>query len=240
MMPAVSGEVSYFRSEWDLSGLYGIANMALTCSLSNEVPEQPVLSPVSHCVFERRLIEKYIAENGVDPINGQPLAEDDLIEIKTSPIVRPRPPSATSIPAILKLLQDEWDACMLHSFTQRQQLQTAKQELSHALYQHDAACRVIARLTKEANAAREALAQLKPQAGIAAAPVALPTPADAVTPMATDVTETGEMTEKVIQKLEDTAAVLTAERKKRGKKAPEGLAAANDIRGYKQLSSHPV
>jgi pre-mRNA-processing factor 19 len=41
-------------------------------------------------------------------------------------------------------------------------------------------------------------------------------------------------------KLEDTAAVLTAERKKRGKKAPEGLAAANDIRGYKQLSSHPV
>ncbi|XP_078480805.1 pre-mRNA-processing factor 19 [Lampetra planeri] len=129
--------------------------MALICSISNEVPEHPCVSPVSGHVFERRLVERFVAENGVDPVSGTALSEDQLVDIRAPHTARPKPPSATSIPAILKSLQDEWDAVMLQSHSLRQQLQTARQELSHALYQHDAACRVIARLTKEVAAARE-------------------------------------------------------------------------------------
>ena len=40
------------------------------------------MSPLSNCVFERRLIEKYIAENGVDPITNEVLSEEQLIDIK--------------------------------------------------------------------------------------------------------------------------------------------------------------
>ncbi|WAR02735.1 PRP19-like protein [Mya arenaria] len=217
--------------------------MALCCAISNEVPEHAVISPVSGHIFERRLIEKYIKDNGLDPITGEKLEIEMLIDVKASPLVKPRPPSFTSIPAILKALQDEWDAVMLHSFTLRQQLQTARQELSHALYQHDAACRVIARLTKEVTAAREALATLKPQAGITAgsypAPAA-PQPvygAEAGPEAAEQPMEEAGMSDEVLQKLQDKATLLTAERKKRGKTVPEGLATSEDIRSYRQIAS---
>ena len=50
--------------------------------VSNEVPEQPVLSPVSGCIYEKRLIVKYLRETPNDPITGQPLTEEQLIDIK--------------------------------------------------------------------------------------------------------------------------------------------------------------
>ncbi|KAL7991993.1 hypothetical protein Chor_016249 [Crotalus horridus] len=252
-------------------------------AVSNEVPEHPCLSPVSNHVYERRLIEKYIAENGTDPVNNQPLSEEQLLDIKVAHPIRPKPPSATSIPAILKALQDEWvyiyifsysnpefifyheqDAVMLHSFTLRQQLQTTRQELSHALYQHDAACRVIARLTKEVTAAREALATLKPQAGLIvpqAIPSSQPNPMGAGEPM--DLGELAGMTPEIIQKVRNVlgsglqintsrqshSADYRAEKGKcpflvnlavesRGKTVPEELVKPEELNRYRQVASH--
>ncbi|CAF4495691.1 unnamed protein product, partial [Rotaria magnacalcarata] len=239
--------------------------MSLICSLSNEVPEQPVLSPVSGCIYEKRLIIKYLHDASTDPINGQPLTEEQLIEVKVTPLSKPKPPSATSIPAILKMLQDEWDACMLHSFTLRQQLQTARQELSHVMYQHDAACRVIARLNKEVTAAREALATLKPQAGISQAMPMMDGEYKAVifhslnnfvvgsdqhgseqlaqnshtagSDMSQGSTAEG-MNDEIIQKLQDKASVLTQLRKQRGKRVPEGLTSVEDMRSFRCSATH--
>jgi pre-mRNA-processing factor 19 len=214
----------------------------LCCVLkvSNEIPEQAVLSTVSGYIYEKRLILKYLTENGTDPMNNQALTIEQLVDIKSNnPLVKPKAPSATSIPSLLKTMQDEWDAVMLHSFTLRQQLQTARQELSHALYQHDAACRVIARLTKEVTAAREALATLKPQSGVAVVPQTMYAAEFTGGDQHKMHAEEG-LSDNVIQKLQDKASVLTQLRKQKGKKAPDGLATSDDIKEYKCIATHSV
>ena len=118
---------------------------------------------VSGNVFEKRLIEAYIQENGKDPVTGEDLSVDDLVELKTARVVKPRPPTLTSIPSLLSVFQNEWDALALETYTLKQHLSGLRQELSTALYNNDAAIRVIARLTKERDEARDALARVSLQ-----------------------------------------------------------------------------
>ncbi|KAF2873640.1 WD40-repeat-containing domain protein [Massariosphaeria phaeospora] len=132
----------------------------MLCAISGEAPQAPVASRKSGNVFERRLIEVHIAEHHTDPVTGEDLAVEDLIELKSPRIVTPRPPSLTSIPSLLKVFQTEWDATLLESFTLKQQLAQTRQELSTALYQNDAATRVVSRLTRERDEAREALSKV--------------------------------------------------------------------------------
>lgn len=116
-------------------------------------------------MFEKRLVEAYIAEHGKDPVNGEELSTDDLIDVKSQRVVRPRPPTLTSIPSLLSVFQEEWDALALETYTLQQNLAQTRRELSSALYQHDAAVRVIARLTQERDEAREALSNVSVGAG---------------------------------------------------------------------------
>lgn len=116
-------------------------------------------------VFERSLIEAFIQENGKDPVTNEDLVIDDLVDLKSPKVVRPRPPTLTSIPSLLSVLQTEWDALVLEHYTLKQALTQTRQELSTALYQHDAAVRVIARLSRERDEARDALSRITVNGG---------------------------------------------------------------------------
>jgi pre-mRNA-processing factor 19 len=129
------------------------------CSISGVVPTNPVISKKSGHLYDRTLIEAYIVEKGVCPVTGQPLTKDDLLAVPIAPTAKPRPVATTTVPGLLTTLQVEWDAFMLEHYTLRQHLDTVRLELSKYKYQHEAACRVVTRLTQERDAAREALAE---------------------------------------------------------------------------------
>jgi pre-mRNA-processing factor 19 len=134
---------------------------------------------------------------------------------------------ATSIPGLLGLFQNEWDDLMLETYTLKQHLDATRQELSQALYQHDAACRVIARLIKERDTALE-------QVSTAQAAGAQNAVADGEME---DVEEAG-MTPAIISKMEATSKTLQKGRRKRP--APDELASKDDIAAYDADSSHTI
>ncbi|KAF3765243.1 Prp19-domain-containing protein [Cryphonectria parasitica EP155] len=201
----------------------------MLCAISGEAPEEPVVSKKTGTVFEKRLIEKYIEENGKDPITSDELDLDDLLPIKSARVVRPRPPTLTSIPALLSTFQNEWDALALETFKLKQQLSQTRDELANALYQHDAAVRVIARLTKERDEARAALSNVTVTGGAGASANG--------EAMAVD---NEALPEDLAQHVDDTQAKLSKSRKKRP--VPGGWAKANEIASFApQLSeSLPV
>lgn len=173
-------------------------------------------------VFEKRLIEKWIEENGKDPITGDDLTIDDLMPVKTARVVRPRPPTLTSIPALLSTFQNEWDSMALESFNLREQLQRTREELSTALYQNDAAVRVIARLSRERDEARNALSKVSVSNGNNAG--AAQAGADSMA-IDSDVLPT-----EMVEVVEETQKSLSKSRKKRP--IPEGTATSADISSY--------
>lgn len=135
----------------------------MLCSLSGQIPQEPVVSAKSGHVFEKRLLLKYLEQNqNRCPVTNEELdVNADLVTIhvptaaasgdKTAASngLHAFSPEAAGIPQLLALFQNEWDATVLETFTLKQHLEKTRQELSHALYQHDAACRVIARLNSE-------------------------------------------------------------------------------------------
>ncbi|KAI7866575.1 WD40-repeat-containing domain protein [Spinellus fusiger] len=200
------------------------------CAISGEAPEYPVVSLKSGNVFEKQLIIKYIADHGKDPITGEEITAEDIVELKSSPeTVKPRPPKLSSVPSLLSSLQNEWDSVMLESFTLKQQYQQVRQELSHALYQNDAATRVIARLKKERDSAREALANVQAHLG-SVAPVA-------ETKRESMEVDASSLPKQVLLTIAETSDALSADRRKR--KAPTDYTSIDTLKTFTQTLTVP-
>ncbi|KAA1468483.1 WD40 repeat-like protein [Dentipellis sp. KUC8613] len=202
------------------------------CAISGEPPQDPVVSSKSGHVYEKRLIHKYISENGTDPITGEKLEESDLVSVKASPNASaPRPPTHSSIPALLTALQNEWDALTLETFALKQQYNATRQELSYSLYAQDAASRVVARLMRERDAAREALASV--QASMGLEPSAAPS---TDVEMVEESAPEGILPADVVSQIEETYQALSAVRKKR--KAPAEYATPAQVKTF--TSKHTI
>jgi len=203
----------------------------IVCSISGQPPQEPVFCSKTGHVYDKRLIEKNLECGGKCPVTGEELTVDDLAPMKANTAVRPRPATATSIPGMLSLLQNEWDALMSETYELKSALDTTRKQLSHALYQHDAACRVIARLTRERDSARGQVGLLQEQLSNSRPLSQTEAPADNDVDM-----ETG-LTENILQRMEECNKALSKTRKK--KEFP-GLATVGEVKTMSCKSSNPT
>ena len=128
----------------------------MLCSISKVAPREPVVSRINGSLFERKLIEAYLIESGGRcPITNEPMSKDDLITVSSGGNSSSAAPA--TIPGLLASLQSEWDSVMLEQFSLRQQLSQSHQELSRCLFEHEAMCRVVAKLIRERDSLRKIL-----------------------------------------------------------------------------------
>ena len=223
----------------------------MACSISGEMAMDPVVSLKSGHLFERALIEKQIAATGRCPITNQDLSKSDLLAVQThknqrSAVVRPRVTGTAGVPGLIKALQDEWDALMLESYNLKRHLADIRQELAYALYQKDAACRVIARLVKERDEARAALGDV--QANMAAAvgrPSASGSGAEGSGSMdvvggGDDEQDSNGIPKSILQNMAATADKLRKDRKPRVKALQARAARPDAVAAYEATGSHPL
>ena len=124
----------------------------LRCALTGVVPKNPVVSPQG-VVFERDVIAEHLGTSNFCPVKNVPLRFEDLIDIEIAqPTVYPAAIHAVSFSDHLKGLTDEWNIMQKELYETRKKLAQCQRELAQALYENEAAKRVIAKMVAEGSA----------------------------------------------------------------------------------------
>ena len=196
-------------------------------------------------LYEKRIIDKHLKAVSKCPVTGVDMTDDDLMSVQINKALRPRSLVATSIPGLLSNLQNEWDELMLETFALKSQLDSTRQELAQALYQHDASCRVIARLMRERDEARSMLAAAASSSQISAVNTSSasstaggqrPMDVSEAASTATTSTTTGSFSAVVVDALNKKCGELSGARKGRAK----ALEAAGLVLSKDKLASWSV
>ena len=141
--------------------------------------------------------------------------------------------SGAGFSGLLSTLQVEWDALMVETYNLKASLEETRRELSQALYQNDAAVRVIARLTLERDQARSMLAQAQanppPPATTASSSMDVEATANGAAGAAGATTTESAIPQAAIDKMKVTWNKLCEERKGRKGKSTEGQVSARYI-----------
>ncbi|EKX43648.1 hypothetical protein GUITHDRAFT_159783 [Guillardia theta CCMP2712] len=203
----------------------------LVCAMSGACAMTPMVSKKTGHVFEKSTILKFLLETQSCPITGQAMSAEDLIQVKANSSVKPKPPSSTSLPSMIEMMQNEWDSQAVETHLLRKELDKVRAELSHTLYQHDAACRVIAKVLKERDEALkerdEAIAALK------AGRVAVPAAAESM-----EVDSGPTISEAIKERMTEKSAELSKGRKKRA--ISPNLASEDTLKGFKEKLNKAV
>jgi pre-mRNA-processing factor 19 len=125
---------------------------------------------------------------------------------------------------MLSSFQAEWDALALQTYKLQQDLKKTQQELSTALYEKDAAIRVIVQVTQQRDEAREALAKVSVGRGRAA-----DSNGDAMQ------VDSAPLPEPILQKIDSVQQSLSKTRRKRP--VPEDWATPESISNYTTTST---
>eukprot|EP00961_Rhodomonas_salina_P079298 1065750-Rhodomonas_salina.1 len=129
------------------------------------------------------------------------------------------------------LFQNEWDSSVAETYALRKELEQVRSELAHTLYQHDAACRVIAKLIKERD---EAVANMQEAVKRAAAAPAAAAGGDRM-----DVEGGGGgITDAMKDKMTEKSTELSKGRKKRD--ISPNLATEAVLQQFREVATYPT
>lgn len=202
--------------------------MPLVCTISGSPPVCPVVTKDGY-VFEKRNLIAHLEQEGTCPVTKQRLELDEIIEVdnRNHKPVNPRNCQTASIPGMLSLFQNEWDQVLNDAFSLRKHCGETREQLAHALYQHDAACRVIERLIRERDHARGQVAMLQQQLA------AMQTSVQEAVPL----TKEAGMTPDLVSRMEEVSKALITQRKQR---SLEGLTPRETLANATAVVSVPL